>query len=136
MQIIHPLLITVILDHLIEDCYQELLKIYLRDLLNPSNWKKLKIKESRNEIYIESLLEMYVRDGQEVIDLLSMGSGNRSCAATMMSAVSTRSHGKFTLRLQQNNTTNEDIKESIIRFYDLAQSYKLSKTNAQCSLLE
>eukprot|EP01083_Nonionella_stella_P149920 476804_1 len=73
------------------------------DLLKPSN-ASMKIRDSKTGVFIENVTEMYVRDAQEVMDLMTMGSRARTTGATPMNAASSRSHGVFMLILSQTNT--------------------------------
>ena len=107
----------------------------LRDLLNPTN-TRMKIRDSASGVYIEGVTEMYVRDAQEVIDLMTMGAGNRTVAGTNMNAVSSRSHGVFMLKLISTNTQTGSKKISKLMMVDLAGSEKVAKTGASGQTLE
>ena len=67
---------------------------------------------------------------------MRQGNANRSVAATLMNAESSRSHSIFILTVQQNN--NEDLSQKTGRLYlvDLAGSEKISKTGASGTVLE
>ena len=107
----------------------------LRDLLKPGN-ASMKIRDSKTGVYIENVTEMYVRDAQEVMDLMTMGSGARTVNATKMNATSSRSHGVFMLKLTQTNTTSGTKKVSKLMMIDLAGSEKVAKTGAKGQLLK
>ena len=57
--------------------YVEIYLEKLRDLLSPSN-QRMKIRESKHGVYIEGVTEMYVREGEEVLNFMTMGAGNRT----------------------------------------------------------
>ena len=57
--------------------YVEIYLERLRDLLRPSNGT-MKIRESKHGVYIQGVTEMYVREGQEVINLMQLGARNRT----------------------------------------------------------
>eukprot|EP01083_Nonionella_stella_P149919 476799_1 len=105
------------------------------DLLKPSN-ASMKIRDSKTGVFIENVTEMYVRDAQEVMDLMTMGSRARTTGATPMNAASSRSHGVFMLILSQTNTKSGTKKVSKLMMIDLAGSEKVSKTGATGMLLK
>lgn len=107
----------------------------LRDLLKPGNGA-MKIRDSKTGVYIENVTEMYVRDAQEVMDLMQMGSKSRTVNATKMNATSSRSHGVFMLKLTQTNTVSGTKKVSKLMMIDLAGSEKVAKTGAKGTLLK
>lgn len=123
------------MEYLLQVSYCEIYLEQLRDLLNPRNGK-MKIRDGKHGIYIEGITEMYVRDAQEVIDIMTLGSGNRTVSGTNMNAVSSRSHGVFMLKLTQTNTVTGSKRISKLKMIDLAGCEKVSKTGAKGLLLE
>ena len=115
--------------------YVEIYLEALRDLFKPQN-AGLKIRDSKTGVYIENVTEMYVRDAQEVMDLMTMGSRARTVGATNMNATSSRSHGVFMLKLTQTNTVSGTKKVSKLMMIDLAGSEKVGKTGAKGQLLK
>jgi len=107
----------------------------LRDLLRPSNGG-MKIRESKHGVYIQGVTEMYVREGQEVINLMQLGARNRTVNSTNMNAVSSRSHGVFLIKLIIKDTNTGSTKMSKLMMVDLAGSEKVRKTGATGALLE
>jgi kinesin family protein 5 len=58
------------------------------------------------------------------------GNGNRSVAATMMNAESSRSHSLFVLTITMSNTDDNSCKTGKLFLVDLAGSEKIQKTGA------
>jgi hypothetical protein len=114
-----------------------LIEIYMeriRDLFDPSK-TDLKIREDKSKgIWIENVSEICVGSPQESMDLLRFGQSNRSTAATLMNAESSRSHSIFIVSLIQKSES--DTKESKLYLVDLAGSEKVRKTGAEGQVLE
>jgi hypothetical protein len=114
-----------------------LIEIYMeriRDLFDP-NKTDLKIREDKSKgIWIENVSEICVGSPQESMDLLRFGQSNRSTAATLMNAESSRSHSIFIVSLIQKSES--DTKESKLYLVDLAGSEKVRKTGAEGQVLE
>jgi kinesin family member 5 len=114
-----------------------LIEIYMeriRDLFDPSK-TDLKIREDKSKgIWIENVSEICVGSPQESMDLLRFGQSNRSTAATLMNAESSRSHSIFIVSLFQKSAS--DTKESKLYLVDLAGSEKVRKTGAEGQVLE
>lgn len=53
---------------------------------------------------MQDVEEVYISQEKEVYDLMRLGNTNRSVAATLMNAESSRSHSLFILTVTQNNT--------------------------------
>jgi len=124
-----------IYEFVLKVSYCEIYKEKLRDLINPKN-RSLKIRESKQGVYIQGITEMYVRDENEVMNLMVMGAKNRTVQSTNMNQVSSRSHGVFMLKLINKDTTNGSTKFSKLLMVDLAGSEKVAKTGAVGNLLE
>jgi hypothetical protein len=114
-----------------------LIEIYMeriRDLFDPTK-TDLKIREDKSKgIWIENVSEICVGSPQESMDLLRFGQSNRSTAATLMNAESSRSHSIFIVSLFQKSES--DTKESKLYLVDLAGSEKVRKTGAEGQVLE
>jgi len=123
------------MEYLLQVSYVEIYLEALRDLFNPGN-NSMKIKDGKAGIYIEGVTEMYVRDSQEVMDLMTVGAGNRTVSSTQMNAVSSRSHGVFMLKLTQQNVATGSKKIAKLKMVDLAGAEKVAKTGASGVLLE
>jgi len=122
-------------EFVVKVSYVEIYLERLRDLLRPSNGA-MKIRESKHGVYIQGVTEMYVREGQEVINLMQLGSRNRTVNSTNMNAVSSRSHGVFLIKLIIKDTNTGSTRMSKLMTVDLAGSEKVRKTGATGALLE
>lgn len=111
------------------------LEIYnekVKDLLNSQN-TKLKIREHPSlGIYVENLTVQQVHSVEDILEVIELGSENRTVAATNMNDVSSRSHGIFSITLVQSQ---EDLdtgikceKISKICLVDLAGSERADST--------
>jgi kinesin family protein 5 len=69
----------------------------IKDLINPAK-DNLRIHEQKGKgVYMQDIEEIYISDETEVYDLMKLGNDNRSKAATLMNAESSRSHSLFIL---------------------------------------
>jgi len=79
-----------------------MIEIYMekiRDLLDPEK-DNLKVHEEKGKgVYIADLTEYTVTE-KEVYSIMKQGNSNRSKAATLMNAESSRSHSIFILTVQ------------------------------------
>ena len=76
----------------------------IKDLFNTQN-DNLRIHEEKGKgVYMQDVEEVYISQEKEVYDLMRLGNTNRSVAATLMNAESSRSHSLFILTVTQNNT--------------------------------
>ena len=83
------------------------LEIYneeLIDLLDPAGVNKnVKIREEKNgKISVYGLQEKTVKTSDEMAHCLNVGSESRRTACTQMNQASSRSHGIFTITIEQN----------------------------------
>ena len=117
--------------------YVEIYMERLRDLLNPKNKKKLRLREKKNgTIYIENVVEHWVTSADEVYRAMDIGASSRVVARTEMNSVSSRSHSVFILTLSQINKETGSRKTSSVFLVDLAGSEKVRKTDAKGTTLE
>jgi len=108
----------------------------IKDLIEPTR-NNLNIREDRVKgIYIEDLSEHYVACEEEVLELIKIGSDNRSVGETKMNAHSSRSHSIFIMTIYQNNLKQLTAKTGKLFLVDLAGSEKISKTGATGLTLE
>jgi kinesin family protein 1/kinesin family protein 3/17 len=98
----------------------------------------LEIKEHPSlGVHVKGLVEMPVRDRQQLARLMSDGNARRATGETLMNARSSRSHAIFSLRVtQQEAVAGTDGKErrerwSKINLVDLAGSERASKSGAE-----
>jgi kinesin family protein 5 len=108
-----------------------MIEIYMekiKDLIDV-NRVNLNVREEKSKgIYIEDLSEHYVISEEEVIELMKVGSENRSVGTTNMNAHSSRSHSIFIMTIHQNNLKDLSAKTGKLYLVDLAGSEKISKT--------
>ena len=90
-----------------------MVEIYMedvRDLLNPANSSKVKIRESPTEgVFLDNVTEKCVGDELEVEAVLAGGNNNRKIGRTNMNAVSSRSHAMTIMTIHQNNTKENKV---------------------------
>lgn len=108
-----------------------MIEIYMekiKDLIDISR-VNLNVREDKAKgIYIEDLSEHYVISEEEVMELMKVGSDNRSVGTTNMNAHSSRSHSIFIMNIHQNNLKDLSAKTGKLFLVDLAGSEKISKT--------
>ena len=116
------------------------MELYLervRDLLNPSMKKTLKVREHRvTGPYVEDLSTHAVANFDMIRTLMDEGDKMRTVAATKMNDVSSRSHAIFQLRLTQTKTTADGVtaeRVSKINLVDLAGSERSGQINKKKS---
>ncbi len=108
----------------------------IKDLIEP-NRNNLNIREDRIKgFYIEDLSEHYVACEEEVLDIMRIGSENRTIGQTKMNEFSSRSHSIFIMSLYQNNIKQMTAKTGKLFLVDLAGSEKIKKTGATGLTLE
>ena len=108
----------------------------IKDLIEPKR-NNLNIREDRSKgIYIEDLTEHYVALEEEVMELMKVGSENRTTGQTKMNEHSSRSHSAFIMTIYQNNLKLMIAKTGKLFLVDLAGSEKISKTGATGLTLE
>lgn len=72
----------------------------IRDLIDTSK-DNLRIHESKGKgVYLQDVAEVDITEEQQIYELMKLGNGNRSIAATQMNAESSRSHSIFILTIQ------------------------------------
>ena len=108
-----------------------MIEIYMekiKDLIDVSR-VNLNVREDKSKgIYIEDLTEHYVISQEEVIELMKIGSDNRSVGTTNMNAHSSRSHSIVIMTVHQNHLKDLSAKTGKLYLVDLAGSEKISKT--------
>jgi uncharacterized protein YaaQ len=116
-----------------------MLEIYneqVRDLLNPKSNKKggLKVREHpKKGFYVEQLVNVPVKDYDEIEKRIEEGTRNRTVAATNMNATSSRAHTNVAITFTQKgkNEAGQDMtKSSSINLVDLAGSERADSTGA------
>eukprot|EP01083_Nonionella_stella_P314183 1130874_1 len=92
---------------------------------------KLIIREYEDEVFVENLNEIYVRDQNELINLIRTANKKRVSASTKMNHNSSRSHAVLTISLGQEHVHTGCSKKSKFCLVDLAGSEKVGKTQAK-----
>ena len=124
------------IEYSVKVSYCEIYLEKFKDLLDTS-MVDLKIHEDKTRgVFIEGLTEHYVSSEQDVLELLSLGNGNREVAYTKMNAGSSRSHSLFILTVNQTNSRDYSGKVGKLHLVDLAGSEKVGKTGAAGLRLE
>ena len=116
--------------------YCEIYLEKIKDLLDTSK-SNLRVHEDRARgVYIADLTEEYVSSGDEVYELMRIGTSNREVGYTQMNAGSSRSHSIFILTITQTNSNDFSSKTGKLYLVDLAGSEKVGKTGAEGKRLE
>mmetsp|Transcript_159816 Transcript_159816/g.297948 ORF Transcript_159816/g.297948 Transcript_159816/m.297948 type:complete len:1129 (+) Transcript_159816:37-3423(+) len=110
-----------------------LLEIYceqLRDLLDPSNQRPLRIQEHpKKGIFVDNLTQECVTCEEDVLDILRMGTEMRVLAATRLNKLSSRSHVLFFITCEQKFPDGAE-KVGKLSLVDLAGSERVGKSGA------
>eukprot|EP01046_Picozoa_sp_COSAG06_P015047 COSAG06_NODE_952_length_11333_cov_2.718355_5_plen_1388_part_00 len=120
------------------------LEIYneeIKDLLAPGGRaaegrQSIMIRESPDgSINVNGLTEVVVSSCADTLALLQTGATSRTTGSTLMNSVSSRSHGIFTLSLEQrfppaDGSAHEEVRLSKFHFVDLAGSERQKRTKA------
>lgn len=121
--------------------FLEIYKERIRDLLDPnksdSNDGGLKLRQNIGKgVYVQGLIEKYVYNSQEILDIIKNGVNQRTIASTALNNVSSRSHAVLTLTLTQKMLDGSEI-ISKLHLIDLAGSENVGKSEVQgVSLIE
>lgn len=117
--------------------YFEIYNEILFDLLNPVADRGklgggLQIKEHPVlGIYVKDLTEIVAEDAAKLEEMIANGTKNRAVSATMMNAVSSRSHSIFTIKIHQKD--DDDPSRNVfakLNLVDLAGSERQKGTGA------
>ncbi|KAJ3365965.1 hypothetical protein GGF32_007465 [Allomyces javanicus] len=119
----------------VEVSYLEIYCEKVKDLLNPMNKAKLRVREHPMlGPYVEDLTKMIVTSSDGVLRLIDTGNQLRTVASTQMNDVSSRSHAVFQIILTQKKydeeTNMSTERVSRISFVDLAGSERANSTGA------
>jgi Kinesin motor domain len=130
----------------------------IRDILNPVQ-DNMRIRETKTDGFlVQDLTEIACKNEEEMLGALERGKNNRSTAATLMNAYSSRSHSIFCITIRQRVTVeskertydfeshpdsprsactdttsivNTVVRKSRLFLVDLAGSEKVSQTGAE-----
>lgn len=130
------------IEFLIRCSYLELYNEEIRDLLgNPKSNLKCELKEDPNKgVYVKNLTDVVVESPDDLYRMLDKGLHNRTTAATLMNAESSRSHSIFTIVIEMNTKDPESGKDMLrvgkLNLVDLAGSERAKKTGAKDAVLK
>ncbi|XP_072263894.1 kinesin-like protein KIF1A isoform X6 [Pyxicephalus adspersus] len=129
------------MSYSVEVSYMEIYCERVRDLLNPKNKGKLRVREHPLlGPYVEDLSKLAVTSYQDIQDLMDSGNKARTVAATNMNETSSRSHAVFniifTQRRHDADTQTTTEKVSKISLVDLAGSERADSTGAKGTRLK
>ena len=115
------------------EIYNEQIKDLLEEKATTVVSKKLDIKmrEDGLGVHVPNLTEKPVSTAEEVLQLLHVGSKNRSVGVTMMNEHSSRSHLVMMISCVSHNLSKQTTFTSKISFIDLAGSERVSKSCAE-----
>jgi kinesin family protein 1 len=124
----------------IEVSYLEIYNEAVRDLLNPSGARSLKVREHPTlGVFVEDLRTILVTTYAEVEKMIDVGQRTRTVASTAMNATSSRSHSIFSVVVTQTRLAGKDASSSAalasdvtskVNLVDLAGSERQSSTGA------
>ena len=147
-----------LIDYSLTASFLEIYSEEIRDLLSNDSKQTLPIRDDSNGgVVVVGLKEKAVKNAEEALQILHIGTLNRTTAQTLMNKKSSRSHAVFTIHLKQTTremggagsgssnsagtngisspTRNSDFMDvtttSRFTFVDLAGSERLKKTGAE-----
>lgn len=124
------------LEFAIKVSFMEIYMERIRDLLNPAN-DNLPIHEEKGRgVFVKGMMEIYVGQISEVLDIMKRGLLNRAVAYTNMNEASSRSHSIFVITVQCKNTKDGSNRIGRLYLVDLAGSEKIKKTDVSGQTLE
>ncbi|CEP23379.1 KIP3 [Cyberlindnera jadinii] len=112
--------------------YLEIYNETIRDLMEPNTGKLLTLREdANNRITVSNLSSHTPSSVQDVMDMIIIGNGNRTCSPTEANATSSRSHAVLQINVIQRNRTadiQEDHTFATLSIIDLAGSERAAAT--------
>ncbi|KAG0602290.1 hypothetical protein M758_10G004500 [Ceratodon purpureus] len=116
-------------------CRCSFLEIYneqISDLLEPSSTNLQMREDVKKGVFVEGLLEVEVRNVEDVLHLLLLGATNRKVASTNMNRESSRSHSVFTCVIESQWECDSMINFRFgrLNLVDLAGSERQKDTGA------
>ncbi|CDJ36564.1 kinesin motor domain-containing protein, putative [Eimeria mitis] len=108
----------------------KLLQPQARDLLSKTHTAKLNLRDNpESGVFAEGLSAFAVKSAEELAKLLATGQRNRKVGATLMNAVSSRSHSIFTLAVESADKEGR-VRMGKLNLVDLAGSERQSKAGS------
>ncbi|RUS86464.1 hypothetical protein EGW08_005779 [Elysia chlorotica] len=115
------------------ELYNEELFDLLGSSVDPLRLRIYEDNTKKGSVIISGLEEVVVRCKDEVFEILQRGTAKRQTAATLMNAVSSRSHSVFsvTIHLKENTVDGEELlKTGKLYLVDLAGSENIGRSGA------
>ncbi|XP_055885664.1 kinesin-like protein KIF11-B [Biomphalaria glabrata] len=115
------------------ELYNEELFDLLGSTIDPLRLRIYEDNTKKGSVIISGLEEVVVRNKDEVYEILERGTAKRSTAATLMNAVSSRSHSVFsvTIHIKENTIDGEELlKTGKLYLVDLAGSENIARSGA------
>ncbi|XP_005094304.1 kinesin-like protein KIF11-B isoform X2 [Aplysia californica] len=115
------------------ELYNEELFDLLGSTIDPLRLRIYEDNTKKGSVIISGLEEMVVRSKDEVYEILQRGTAKRQTAATLMNAVSSRSHSVFsvTIHIKENTMDGEELlKTGKLYLVDLAGSENIGRSGA------
>jgi len=119
--------------YLIHASFLEIYNEEVRDLLGDDTKARLELRERPDgEVFVKDLSLHPVASVRTCEQIVNKGWKNRATGATLMNAVSSRSHSIFTIHLERcdDPANGSKIRASKLNLVDLAGSERQSKTGA------
>ncbi|CAG5131167.1 unnamed protein product [Candidula unifasciata] len=115
------------------ELYNEELFDLLGSSIDPLRLRIYEDNVKKGSVIISGLEEVVVRNKDEVFEILQRGTAKRQTAATLMNAVSSRSHSVFsvTIHIKENTVEGEELlKTGKLYLVDLAGSENIGRSGA------
>ncbi|GFO42049.1 kinesin-like protein, partial [Plakobranchus ocellatus] len=115
------------------ELYNEELFDLLGSSIDPLRLRIYEDNTKKGSVIISGLEEVVVRSKGEVFEILQRGTSKRQTAATLMNAVSSRSHSVFsvTIHIKENTVDGEELlKTGKLYLVDLAGSENIGRSGA------
>eukprot|EP00968_Pinguiococcus_pyrenoidosus_P015121 scaffold1390_cov249-Pinguiococcus_pyrenoidosus.AAC.25 len=103
----------------------------VRDLLHPAEDNLRIVEDPEHGVVVSGARESPVDDAPSVLAVLNQGKINRTTAATLMNAHSSRAHSILQISVQSKGAETGQTCKARLTLVDLAGSEKVSKTGAK-----
>ena len=124
----------VLLDYSVQASFLEVYGEDVHDLTDKDRTALPLREDSQGGVVVTGLKSQSVSTAEEALNVLHIGTLNRTTAATLMNLTSSRSHAVFTIQLIQSTRGGGDLDVktmSKFTFVDLAGSERMKKTGAE-----
>ena len=124
----------ILLDYTVNASFLEVYGEDVHDLTDKERTPLPLREDSQGGVVVSGLKSLSVTTAAEALNVLHIGTLNRTTAATLMNLTSSRSHAVFTVYLTQTTRGGGDVDVKTISkftFVDLAGSERMKKTGAE-----